>query len=31
MARGQGWLALPSLYDSLIRYSMPVYPGAIQA
>ena len=28
---GPGWLALPSLYDSLIRYSMPVYPGAIQA
>jgi hypothetical protein len=22
---------MPSLYDSFIRYSMPVYPGAIQA
>src|ERR1035441_2020736 len=27
---GPGWLAIPSLYDSFIRYSMPVYPGAIQ-
>jgi hypothetical protein len=25
-----GWFATPSLYDSSIRYSMPVYPGAIQ-
>jgi len=29
MARGQ-WFATPSLYDSFIRYSMPVHPGAIQ-
>src|SRR5437867_3900356 len=28
---GPGWFATPSLYDSLIRYSMPVYLGAIQA
>ena len=28
---GPGWFATPSLYDSFIRYSMPVYPGAIQA
>ena len=27
---GPGWLATPSPYDSFIRYSMPVYPGAIQ-
>jgi hypothetical protein len=27
---GPGWFAIPSLYDSFIRYSMPVYPGAIQ-
>jgi hypothetical protein len=27
---GPGWFATPSLYDSFIRYSMPVYPGAIQ-
>src|SRR6266699_3260951 len=27
---GPEWLATPSLYDSFIRYSMPVYPGAIQ-
>src|ERR1019366_340721 len=27
---GPGWLAMPSLYDSFIRYSLPVYPGAIQ-
>jgi len=27
---GPEWLAMPSLYDSFIRYSMPVYPGAIQ-
>src|ERR1039458_9173332 len=27
---GPGWFAIPSLYDSCIRYSMPVYPGAIQ-
>src|SRR5271157_5085279 len=25
---GPGWFATPSLYDSFIRYSMPVYPGA---
>ncbi len=24
---GPEWLAKPSLYDSFIRYSMPVYPG----
>jgi len=28
---GPGWLATPSLYDSFIRYSTPVYPGAIVA
>src|ERR1019366_2371783 len=28
---GPGRFATPSLYDSFIRYSMPVYPGAIQA
>ena len=28
---GPGWLATPSLYDSFIRDSMPVYPGAIQS
>src|SRR5260370_36241050 len=27
---GPEWLATPSLYDSFIRYFMPVYPGAIQ-
>ena len=27
---GPGWFAIPSLYDSFIRYSMPVYPGAIR-
>jgi len=27
---GPEWFAGPSLYDSFIRYSMPVYPGAIQ-
>src|SRR5260370_32278596 len=27
---GPEWFATPSLYDSFIRYSMPVYPGAIQ-
>src|SRR6266568_1053706 len=27
---GPEWLAITSLYDSFIRYSMPVYPGAIQ-
>src|SRR5260370_29423033 len=27
---GPEWLATPSLYDSFIRYSIPVYPGAIQ-
>src|ERR1017187_8534407 len=27
---GPGRFAIPSLYDSCIRYSMPVYPGAIQ-
>ena len=27
---GPGWLAMPSLYDSFIRYSMPVHPGAIR-
>src|SRR6266542_3509676 len=27
---GPGWFATPSLYDSCIRYSMPVYPGAIR-
>ena len=25
---GSGWLATPFLYDSLIHYSTPVYPGA---
>ncbi len=25
---GSGWFAIPFLYDSFIRYSMPVYPGA---
>jgi hypothetical protein len=25
---GPSWVASPSMYDSLIRYSMPVYPGA---
>jgi len=24
------WVAIPSLYDSVIRYSMPVYPSAIR-
>ncbi len=28
---GPGWLAMPSLYDSFIRDSKPVYPGAIQS
>src|SRR5260370_1471829 len=28
---GPGCFAIPSLYDSFIRYSMPVHPGAIQA
>jgi hypothetical protein len=28
---GPGWIATPSLYDSFIRYSMPVYPGACVA
>ena len=28
---GPGWFAIPSPYHSFIRYSMPVYPGAIQA
>ena len=28
---GPGWLATPSLYDSFIRDSMPVYPGAIRS
>ena len=28
---GPEWFATPSLYDSFIRYFMPVYPGAIQA
>ncbi|HXX24213.1 MAG TPA: hypothetical protein VEO19_13780, partial [Terriglobia bacterium] len=28
---GPGWFATPSLYDSFIRYSMPVYPGAFQS
>jgi len=28
---GPGWFATPSLYDSFIRDSMPVYPGAIQS
>src|SRR5438874_2615119 len=27
---GPRWFAIPSLYDSFIRYSMPVYPGAIR-
>jgi len=27
---GPGRLATPSLYDPLLRDSMPVYPGAIQ-
>src|SRR5215469_5488419 len=27
---GSGWLATPSLCDSFIRYSPPVYPGAIR-
>ena len=27
---GPGWFATPSLYDSFIRYSLPVYPGAIR-
>src|SRR5271157_2131448 len=31
MARGQGGSLHLPLYDSFIRYSMPVYPGAIQA
>jgi hypothetical protein len=26
---GAGWLATPSLYDSCIHYSTPVYPGAL--
>jgi len=25
---GSGWIAIPFLYDSFIRYSTPVYPGA---
>src|SRR6516162_4431216 len=28
---GPGWFATPSPYDSFIRYSKPVYPGAIVA
>src|SRR5215472_2415162 len=28
---GPGWLATPSLYDSFIRDSTPVYPGAIHS
>src|ERR1035437_8920574 len=28
---GPGWLATPSLYDSCIRDSLPVYPGAIRS
>jgi len=27
---GPGWLATPSLYESFVRDSLPVYPGAIQ-
>ena len=28
---GPGWFATPSPYDSFIRYSKPVYPGAIRS
>jgi hypothetical protein len=28
---GSGWYAIPFLHGSFIRYSMPVFPGAIQA
>jgi len=28
---GSGWLATPSLYDSCIHYSTPVYPGALSS
>src|SRR5215472_13991453 len=27
---GPRWFAIPSLYDSLIRYFVPVYPGAVR-
>ena len=28
---GPGWFANPFLYDSLIHYSTPVYPGALRS
>ena len=28
---GSGWFARPFLYDSFIRYSTPVYPGALRS